>query len=451
MFWFHVDTCSGFMYIHDAVAICSQAPQQMRASVGHFIGALYVFCLAWLGSLHMGASPLWWKLGEPPCQATLNDMADELLCEAWRRLKETGQADPRRLAGMDPEDEDGLAAVFGSLFGREILWTGASMVRWFRQLVVVSASGASFLHSQVTRRHLSWLPNQVSRGSEKRRRGDGSQRARREESAPPKPRSMRWPTSLERQLAVTVGPKARLDMEERGKGKRARRLHSVVVSAHLPSSLRFGLLVAGEEIRRKWARVVRARTLRSRVRAAEKISKWSQLNKGVDWPRDEEDFENYLTDLLLENRVRSVFEKACLGFMMVETFVGVPESSQISTRAPVKALGEDLITERSKGVMSEEKQAPQLLAMFVLEFESMIRDESAPLFKRGYAFSKLVALWTGLRSDDQTWIVPQSMVLGEFGLWLALRQTKTTALVRRFRCLGLSSLEWHGPTIEDGW
>jgi hypothetical protein len=174
---------------------------------------------------------------------------------------------------------------------------------------MVSASGAFFLHSQVTRRLLSWLPSRVSWGSEKRRRGDGSQRARREESAPPKPRSRLWPTRLERLLAVTVGPKARLEVEERRRGKWARRLLSVVVSAPLPSSLRFGLLVAGEEIRRKWARVVQVRTLRSRVRASEKISKWSQLNQGVDWPRDEEDFENYLTDLLLENRVRSVFEK----------------------------------------------------------------------------------------------------------------------------------------------
>jgi hypothetical protein len=104
----------------------------MRASVGHVIGALCLFCLAWLRALHMGSSPLWRKLGGPPCQVTLNDMAEELLCEAWRRLKESGQVAPRRLVGMDLEDEDGLAAVFGSLFGREILWAGASMLRWFR-------------------------------------------------------------------------------------------------------------------------------------------------------------------------------------------------------------------------------------------------------------------------------------------------------------------------------
>jgi hypothetical protein len=68
----------------------------------------------------MGSSPLWRKLGGPPCQATLNDMAEELLCEAWRRLKESGQVAPRRLVGMDPEDADGLAAVFGSLVAKVI-------------------------------------------------------------------------------------------------------------------------------------------------------------------------------------------------------------------------------------------------------------------------------------------------------------------------------------------
>jgi hypothetical protein len=47
-------------------------------------------------------------------------MAEELLCEAWRRLKESGQVAPRRLVGMDPEDEDGLAAVFGSLVAKVI-------------------------------------------------------------------------------------------------------------------------------------------------------------------------------------------------------------------------------------------------------------------------------------------------------------------------------------------
>jgi hypothetical protein len=85
--------------------------------------------------------------------------------------------------------------------------------------------------------------------------------------------------------------------------------------------------------------------------------------------------------------------------------------------------------------MREKKQAPQLPAMFVVKLETMIRDSSVPVFKRGYAFLKLVALWTGLRSDDQTWIVPQSMVLGEFGLEFALRQTKTTGPDKKIQVL----------------
>ncbi len=209
----------------------------------------------------------------------------------------------------------------------------------------------------------------------------------------------------------------------------------MVVSAHLPSSQRLSLLTSDDEIRRRCARGLRASTLRSRVRAAEKISKWSPLSKGVDWPRDEEDFENQLTDLLLENRARSVFEEARLGFMMVETVGGVPESSQLSRKATIKALVKDLITERSKCVMKEKKQAPQLPAMFVIKLKAMIGNLSVPLFKRGYAFFKLVALWTGLRSDDQTWIVPLSMVLGEFGLEFALRQTKTTGPDTRIQVL----------------
>jgi hypothetical protein len=100
--------------------------------------------------------------------------------------------------------------------------------------------------------------------------------------------------------------------------------------------------------------------------------------------------------------------------------------------------------------MSEEKQAPQLLAMFVFEFESMVRDESAPSLKRGYVFSKLVALWTGLRSNDQTCIVPQTTVLGELDYGWRCGRLRRLALVRRFRCLGFSSLECHGLT-NRGW
>jgi hypothetical protein len=133
-----------------------------------------------------------------------------------------------------------------------------------------------------------------------------------QELVPPRPRSMRWLTSLQRQLAATVGPKARQDLQEKAKGKWARRLRSVAVSARLPSSQRLGLLTSDDGIRRRCARRIRASTLRSRVRAVEKISKWSQLSGGVGWPRDEEDFENYLTYLLLENRARSVFKEARL-------------------------------------------------------------------------------------------------------------------------------------------
>jgi hypothetical protein len=225
---------------------------------------------------------------------------------------------------------------------------------------------------------------------------------------------MRWPTSLERRLASAVGPKARQDLEEKEKGKWARRLHSVVVSARLPSSQRLVLMTSDDEVRRRCPRGIRASTLRSRVRAAEKISKWSQLSRESPWPRDEDGLENYLTDLLLENRARSVFKEARLGFMMVETVWGVTESSQLSRRSTIKALAKDLITDRSKGAMREKKQAPQLPVMFVVKPEMMIRNSSAPVFKRGYAFLKLVALWTGLRSDDQKWIVPQSMV---WGVW----------------------------------
>jgi hypothetical protein len=65
----------------------------------------------------------------------------------------------------------------------------------------------------------------------------------------------------------------------------------------------------------------------------------------------------------------------------------------------------------------------------------MIRGSSIPVFKRGYAFLKLMALWTGLGSDDQAWIVPLSMVLGEFGLEFALRKTKTTGPDKKIRVL----------------
>jgi hypothetical protein len=417
------------------VDICAQGPKRNARYLGHVIGALcYLFDMAW-NSPHGSVAPLVevWGASMP---GHVEDRADDQLCGVWRRLKETGQADPRRLATLDPDDEGDLVSMLGQLLGREVQWhVDASRVRWLRQLILDSTSGAVFLHSQVTRNLLSWLPVQVCRGSVKRRREEDSQRVRREDLVPPKPSSMRWPTSLERRLASTVGPKARQDLEEKEKGKWARRLHSLVVSACLPTSQRLGLLNSDDEIRRKCARGIRASTLRSRVRAAEKISKWSQLSKGVDWLRDEEDFENYLTDLLLENRARSVFEEARLGFMMVETVGGVPESSQLSRKATIKALVKDLITERSKGVMKEKKQAPQLPAIFVLKLETMIGDLSVPVFKRGYAFLKLVALWTGLRSDDQTWIVPQSMVLGEFGLEFALRQTKTTGPDKKIQVL----------------
>jgi ATP-dependent RNA circularization protein (DNA/RNA ligase family) len=120
------------------------------------------------------------------------------------------------------------------------------------------------------------------------------------------------------------------------------------------------------------------------MRAAAGILKWTQLSRGVDWPSDEERFENYHADPLLGIRVRSVFEEARWGFMLVETVGGVTESDQPSRAASTKVLVKDLGVERREGVVEGKKQAPQMPALHVTKPEKAVGDQAALAFKHDY-------------------------------------------------------------------
>ena len=80
-------------------------------------------------------------------------------------------------------------------------------------------------------------------------------------------------------------------------------------------------------------------------------------------------------------------------------------------------------------------QAPLLPLTMICALELLVTDVSAELFIRGFAFYKLLKIWTACRSDDLTSLNPGSLRMVHSGLLGTLERTKTSGPGKRVRFL----------------
>jgi len=179
-------------------------------------------------------------------------------------------------------------------------------------------------------------------------------------------------------------------------------------------------------VKRRWARGLRASTLRARVRIIRKLSKWIWRVLDKPWFTTALELELYLCDRADEPCGRTVFQTACVAVSFLERAAEFPDYMVIGDSPGIQSLCKELELEVARGKGVSKKKAPQILVQMLIALEQTVVELSLPRFVRAYAWLKAVQVWASLRSDDTMGIDPASIKLDSYGLSMVLNRTKTS-------------------------
>ena len=143
---------------------------------------------------------------------------------------------------------------------------------------------------------------------------------------------------------------------------------------------------------------------------------------------------DYLHERRLEPCARTVPAAilCCLGF--VEKAGGIPAAERLSDMQLVKNTVNQCTAELEAGA-EPKRQAPMLPIAAVVSLELMVVNQDAELFVRGFAFYKLLKLWTACRTSDLSGLNPSTLRLTSSGLQGVLDRTKVSGPGKRIRYL----------------
>ena len=178
----------------------------------------------------------------------------------------------------------------------------------------------------------------------------------------------------------------------------------------------------------------RASTIRKHVREFRKLRAHCLATSKSGWPRHVGVFLDYLHERRIEPCARTVPAAilSCLSF--VEKAGGVPAAERLSDMQMVKNSVNQCTAELETGA-EPKRQAPMLPVAAVVSLELLVVNEAAELCVRGFAFYKLLKLWTACRTSDLSGLNPSTLRLTSLGLQGMLDRTKVSGPGKRIRYL----------------
>ena len=367
-----------------------------------------------------------------------------------KSLRVAGFMDPRRLASLQDEGDDALRKLFVQALGRPLVDEEVdSSVEQLRAVVAEASLSARPAHDS------SWaIPGyerqaQAAVSSIARMASLEVQAMKEIARAPPvgKVGVIRWTTKKKLLLAAAgESATARGDVEEEERQRWAMALYQFLIEIGAPS-------VAADEalgplaVKRRWARGLRASTLRAKVRVIRKVSKWALRVLGRGWFSSAMDLELYLCDRADEPCGRTVFQMVCGAVAFLERAAEFPEYMVMGSSPGIQSLCKELELEVARGKGVPKKKAPQFLVRLLIALEQMVVEASLPRFVRAYAWLKAVQVWASLRSDDTMGIDTASVKLDSYGLSMVLNRTKTSGPGKAEQVLH-AFVSW-GSFLED--
>ena len=175
----------------------------------------------------------------------------------------------------------------------------------------------------------------------------------------------------------------------------------------------------------------RVRTVRARLRAWSRFTRWLRTEKGKSYPDELADVTSYLHDLASDSCGRSVPGEFAAALHFVERAGAVPTAQRFSAQ-PIwqGALRQVQVSCDSRAPPARSARMPTMAIMLALELAVC---SSRPDFIRAWCWLRLIKVWCCLRWDDLQHVEPSSLRLDEFCLSLTISRSKTTGPGRRTR------------------
>ena len=243
-----------------------------------------------------------------------------------------------------------------------------------------------------------------------------------------------WRTRADKRLAQVKDGAMRADIEREELQRWRSELASLVREAKLPAADFADLAQHPDAILEAAIGSVRASTIRKRVREWKKFRAYCQASSRSVWPSHVGIVLDYLLERRMEPCARTVpcAILSCLAFL--EKAGSVPHGQRLSELPIIRNTVNQMTMELETGAPPK-RQAPFLPLTMICALELLVTDVSAELFVRGFAFYKLLKIWTACRSDDLTSLNPGSLRMVHSGLLGTLERTKTSGPGKRVRFL----------------
>ena len=246
-----------------------------------------------------------------------------------------------------------------------------------------------------------------------------------EAERPPPPSATRWRrTRLGNELQAAETPTARQDANDKEKARWVGELANIIVASHMPAAERASRSMDPARALARLGKGLRARTLRKRVRAWQKMAAWLATAKGVHYPYEAVDVVDYANDRFDEPSGPGVFEALKAAIKLIENVGGVLADEQLQSDTWLKAQLDDMEKTASRG--GARRKAPRFFAAVIFSMEALVGDLTQRRYVRAFAWHRLIMVWGALRLDDTMGMPPALMTMGERGLHAVMVETKTT-------------------------
>ena len=219
---------------------------------------------------------------------------------------------------------------------------------------------------------------------------------------------MSWTTRLQKALSAVdnFGQRAKLENEERDRW--IGNMVKLLAEAELISATEFKQVKdKGGWMLRKYGVGRRGSTIRSYTRTGRKLVFFMKNIYGEPWFRDESEVIEYLVQRMEEPCGKSVPQTIYAAIAFMELAAAIPLERRLVGRP---ALVNFFREAQSSGVWRSQKRisARRWPVVIPMGLEFVVMTEDAPVYKRIFAWYKLVKLWGALRWDDTLGCPPSS-------------------------------------------
>ncbi len=243
---------------------------------------------------------------------------------------------------------------------------------------------------------------------------------------PPPPVRPLYGSRLRKAEALEGDPQARQKAEEAERKKWMDKLLAGLRAVGAPSVEKAALSKHAAELLELQIGTKRAGTLRARVRSWSKYREWLQLAHGLNHPRDDFQFLDYVLDRRAEPSSRGTLSGIYDTLRFVERAMGLELGERVTEREYIKSAMRGILQATPTAVGRQRGPAQAPLTWCLIELERVVVSRERANYERMLAWWLLVSAWAVLRFDDHRGVETGGILATELGIDIMMSRTKTT-------------------------